>query len=241
MNAKRPEIPKGGPKGETSAEVAAFLEQVKRLPAKAAGGRRGRLMFALDATMSRQPTWDRACHIQAEMFTTTESIGGLEVQLVWFRGHGEFRASRWHTRPRELAAAMTAVRCRAGFTQIGRVLRHAIAESRRAPIQALVYVGDCVEEDFDHLAGLAGELGLLGVKAFIFHEGGEPHARQVFAEIARLTGGAWVPFDSASPDQLRQLLGAVAVYAAGGYAALEDYSRRQGGSTMRLIRQIKSQ
>ena len=235
MNAKRPKLPRGG----TGAEVTAFLDQVARLPASGRTGRRGRLMFALDATMSRQPTWDRACHIQAEMFTATQAIGGLEVQLVWFRGHGEFKASRWHGRPSELAKAMTGVHCRGGFTQIARVLHHAIAETRRGSVQALVYVGDCVEEDFDTLAGLAGELGLMGVKTFLFHEGGEPYAGQVFAEIARLTGGACAPFDSASPKQLRQLLGAVAVYAAGGYAALEDYSKRTGGAVTRLIRQIK--
>ena len=51
----------------TGAEVEAFLKKVALTarPVKTAG--RGRLIFAMDATASREPTWDRACHIQAEM------------------------------------------------------------------------------------------------------------------------------------------------------------------------------
>ncbi|HEV7994737.1 MAG TPA: VWA domain-containing protein, partial [Stellaceae bacterium] len=68
-----------------SAEVADFLDQLKRMPARPGGGR-GRLIFALDATASREPTWDRACRIQGEMFEATAALGGLEIQLVFYRG-----------------------------------------------------------------------------------------------------------------------------------------------------------
>ena len=60
----------------------------------------GRLIFALDATMSRQPTWDIACKLQGEMFETARALGGLDVQLVYFRGFGECRASRLVARGR---------------------------------------------------------------------------------------------------------------------------------------------
>src|SRR3546814_9870581 len=40
------------------------------------GGRRGRLIFAMDATASREPTWDRACRLQGEMFKETAALGG---------------------------------------------------------------------------------------------------------------------------------------------------------------------
>ena len=43
----------------------------------------GRLLFAMDATASREPSWDQACHLQAEMFGATDGLGGLEVQLVF--------------------------------------------------------------------------------------------------------------------------------------------------------------
>ena len=93
-------------------------------PPVAAGAEQGRLIFALDATMSRQPTWDLACRVQAAMFETTARIGGLAVQLAYFRGFGECRASRWVSDARALTAMMTSIDCRGGLTQIERVLRH---------------------------------------------------------------------------------------------------------------------
>src|SRR5579872_1593791 len=76
-------------------EIAAFIDRVRSLGPAAAGGKRGRLVFALDATMSRQPTWDTACALQADMFRAAASAGGLDIQLVYFRGLGECRASGW--------------------------------------------------------------------------------------------------------------------------------------------------
>ena len=67
-------------------EIEAFIERVRALGPAATGGKRGRLVFALDATMSRQPTWDSACALQADMFREAASIGGLDIQLVYFRG-----------------------------------------------------------------------------------------------------------------------------------------------------------
>ncbi|MGB8276172.1 MAG: VWA domain-containing protein [Alphaproteobacteria bacterium] len=217
------------PATSTEAEVAAFLEKVRSAP-KPAAGPRGRLLFAMDATASREPTWDRACRIQGEMFEATKALGGLEIQLAFFRGFGEFRATPWLASAAELVRRMTGVFCLAGSTQIEKVLRHAVAETKARRVNALVYVGDCMEEDVDRLCGLAGELGLLGVPAFLFHEGDDPVAARAFKQIARLTGGAYCPFDSRSARQLAELLRAVAVYAAGGLAALEDLAKRGGGA-----------
>lgn len=233
---------RGGRPVETSSarEVDAFLKKAAALTPAPRGTRRGRLMFAMDATMSRQPTWDRALGLQSEMFEATAQIGGLDVQLVWFRGFGEFKAGGWVTDARGLARAMTGVRCRGGHTQIGKVLAHALAEAGKGAINALVYVGDCMEEDADALCAGAGELGLRGVPVFIFQEGNDPVAAATFREITRLSGGAYCPFDTGSADQLRALLGAVAAYAAGGHTALSDYSRRAGGSARLLAPQLKA-
>jgi hypothetical protein len=225
----------------TGAEVDAFLKRLAATPAaRPAPGQRGRLMFALDATASRQPTWDQACHIQGEMFKETAAIGGLDVQLVFYRGLDECKASAWFDSPAALLKHMTAVTCRGGKTQIGRVLQFAIAETRRRKVNAVVFIGDCMEEDIDALCHQAGELGMLGVPVFIFHEGRDPKAEKTFRQIAHLTRGAYCPFDANSAQQLRELLSAVAVYAAGGRPALEDYSRRAGGATLLLARQVKS-
>ncbi|WP_029007630.1 hypothetical protein [Azospirillum halopraeferens] len=219
----------------SQADVDAFLRQVAVVPPpRREAGRRGRLVFAMDATASREPTWDRACQLQGEMFETAAALGGIDVQLVFYRGFRECKASPWVGSARDLLARMTAVRCLAGQTQIGRVLKHCLKEATANRVNALVFVGDSMEEDIDHLANLAGELGLLGVPAFIFHEGGDPAARRAFQTIARLTGGAYCSFDRSSAGQLRDLLNAVAVFAAGGRAALEDYSRT-GSESVRLL------
>ncbi len=227
------------PTKSSRSEVDDFLKKVAAAPAAVAPGERGRLIFAMDATASREPTWDRASHIQAEMFTETAALGGLEVQLAYYRGFGEFNASPWVSNSKELLRRMTGVFCLAGHTQIGRVLEHAIAETKRKKVNALVFVGDCLEEDLDRLGNSAGELGLLGVPCFMFHEGHDPVARNAFQQIARLSGGAFCPFDASSAQQLRDLLSAVAVYAAGGRKALTDYSQRKGGAVLRLTHQVK--
>lgn len=223
----------------TAGDVAAFLEQVRRAPARPPG-ERGRLIFALDATASREPTWDRACEVQGQMFLEADRLGGLDVQLVFYRGFHECKASRWVASAAELVRLMTGVMCRAGQTQIRRVLRHAIAEAGKRRVHALVFIGDCMEEDLDELGQLAGELGLLGVRAFLFQEGSNPTAERAFREIARLTGGAWCRFDRNAPHELRELLGAVAAYAAGGAKALADLSRRGTGAVRLLASQVGS-
>src|SRR5262245_35350007 len=175
-------------KPATGSEVDAFLRKLAATPAaRPAAGQRGRLLFALDATASRQPTWDRACHIQAEMFKETAALGGLDVQLAFYRGFGEFEASAWFDRTDDLLKKMTAVTCLGGATQIGKVLKHALAEGKRQKINAVVFVGDCMEEEIDALCHKAGELGLLAVPVFIFHEGRDRKAADAFRQIAQLT------------------------------------------------------
>lgn len=200
--------------------IAAFVEAVRAAPAVANHGR-GRLIFALDATMSRQPTWDMAQHLQSRMFQAAADSGGLDVQLVFFRGMGECRASRFVSGGEGLAALMRKIEVRGGKTQIRKVLSHAAQEAARARVAALVYVGDAAEENADELCARAGQLALHGVKAFMFQEGADPAASRVFREIARLTGGAWSAFDAGAAERLGQLLRAAAAYASGGRAALE--------------------
>src|SRR5580658_3181783 len=177
------------PATSSSADVDTFLRDLNRAPALRPGGGRGRLIFALDATASRQPTWDRACRIQGEMFEATATLGGLDVRLLFYRGFDECKASRWMQNATELLRAMRAVSCIGGETQIERVLSHAIGESKKQRVNALVFVGDAMEESVDRLCKLAGELGLLGTPVFVFHEGGDVHAGRAFRQIAKLSRG----------------------------------------------------
>jgi hypothetical protein len=217
-------------------EVDAFLRRLAVTPApRRAAGQAGRLLFGMDATASREPSWDQACQIQGEMFLVTQALGGLDVQLCYYRGLGEFEATSWLSNSAELVRRMTGVACRGGQTQIGRVLGHAAEETKKRRVNALVFVGDAFEEDIDAVAAKAGQLGVLGVPAFMFHEGADPIARRGFEEVARLSGGAYCAFDASSAQQLRDLLAAVAVFAAGGRAALENFGKKRGGVVLRLI------
>jgi hypothetical protein len=241
VSSERPPAPAGRSAEPASSrvEIDAFLAQARTLAPQPASGGRSRLVFALDATMSRQPTWDAACRLQADMFGVTAAIGGLDVQLVYFRGLAECRASRWVAEPGALSALMERIDCRGGQTQIGRVLRHVRAEGERGKVAALVYVGDAMEEKLDDLCVTAGELGLLGTPCFMFQEGGDGVAERAYREIARLSHGAYCRFSSGAAHELAALLRAAAAYAAGGMAALDDLSRRHDAGAMQLIAQMR--
>ena len=224
-------------KASSRGDVDAFLKEVRGLQPAASG--RGRLIFAMDATMSRQPSWDMALGLQGDMFRTVKAVGGLDVQLVYFRGFNECQASRWVGDPDALDRLMRQVSCQGGHTQIRKVLAHARAESGKTKVNAVVYVGDAMEEDIDQLSQLAGELGLIGVPVFLFQEGRDPGVETAFREIARLTRGAYCRFDTGSAGQLRELLTAVAVYATGGRKALEDFGgETKSGAAVRLLQQL---
>ena len=215
------------------ADVSRFLQRAAAIAP--ASGDAGRIVFALDATMSRQPTWDAACQLQGEMFEEVGRVGGLMVQLVYFRSFNECRASKWVSDTTALRDLMSGLQVRAGRTQIGKVLTHVRREGKKRKVGAVVYVGDAMEESVDELAHRAGELGLLGVPAFMFQEGHDAAAEQAFREIARLSKGAYMRFDQGSARELAKLLRAVARYAAGGRKALEG-----GGATeRRLLEQLK--
>lgn len=220
-----------------AASVATFVAKLKTAPRP--GAVRGRLIFAMDATASREPTWDLAQHIQARMFEETAALGGLSVQLAWYRGMAECAVTPWVTRGHALVQHMTAVTCRGGQTQIEAIFHHAIHETKMRRVNAVVFVGDCMEESIDRLCQRAGELGLFGVPVFLFQEGQDVAASRAFAEIARLTGGAHCHFDASSPKKLRDLLVAVAVYAAGGRGALARLAGRQGGIVLQIARQLR--
>lgn len=180
-------------------------------------------MFALDATASREPSWEQARALHGELFSAAATTTSLAVQLCYYRGMAEFKASGWLTSAGALLDCMSGVTCMAGMTQIGRVMRHALdAGSPAHPIRAVIFVGDACEETPDELLALAGQCGLKKIPLFLFQEGNDPGTRSVFQQMAKLSGGASVPFDADSAEHLRQLLGAVARYARGGIKALRD-------------------
>jgi len=220
-------------------DIDAFLEKVESIPAVSKRDRPGRLIFAMDATASRAPTWDMACQLQGNMFTEANGIGELDVQLVFFRGYNECKSSAWLNNPIDLVRLMTSVTCLAGRTQVERVLQHAIRGSNDAPIDALVYVGDSMEESVDRIGELAGQLKLINLPLFIFQEGHDIGTSEAFRQFARLSGGAYCSFDNNSAGQLGKLLTAAALYATGGRSAIERFGALNGPLVRDVVAQIK--
>jgi len=227
-------------KHSTSSEIADFIGKANELSMNIGASNSGRLMFALDATASRQSTWDSACNLQGQMFEAAQSVGNLQVQLCFYRGYQEARFSQWFGKAIQLHRAMQSVQCAGGLTQIKRVLQHALDEHQRQPVSALVFVGDCIEENPDLLCDLAGQLGIHRMPVFVFQEGYDPDAEPAFKEIARLSGGAWCRFDQSSAQQLRDLLEAVAVFVAGGKKALQDFTSARP-ALISIVKQLTAQ
>ena len=213
--------------------VARFLADVAASnPPATTDTEPNRILFALDATASRAPTWDMAMNLHAELFqaaaddSADTGPGGLAVQLVYYRGFEEFHASPWSSSPPDLLRRMTGVVCRGGLTQIQRVLAHSLAEARAVRVKAAVFVGDACEEAHGQVIAAAGRLALFKVPFFVFQEGHDPRAARIFRDIARITGGAYAPFAPGSADQLRTLFGAVARYASRGRSGLREIEHR---------------
>jgi hypothetical protein len=218
-----------------TSELDTFLQEIEQL-ASGGSNTRGRLIFGLDATASREWTWDAACKLQAEMFREAATAGGLDLQLVYHRGLDECRASRWVSDAARLGKIMSTIMCRAGETKIERVLDHAVKETKLLPVSALIFVGDAFEEQTDTVVPIAAELGRLGVRAFMFQEGNDPAVENVFREIAAVTKGAYCRFDQGSAHQLAELLRAVAAFVTGGVTAL---AARKDAVSIKLLGQMR--
>ena len=191
-----------------------------------------------------------ARELQSMMFEEAAKIGGLEIQLAWYRGDNECSHTAWTTDVHELAKQMRRIECEAGTTKITRVLKHVRRENARGKVNAAVFVGDAVEEVPAELyAAAAG----LGVPVFWFQEGDglaiyvdqrgqyitahEPQkVETIFRELARLTGGAYGKFNAGAAKQLGELLRAVAAFAVGGMKALSDL---RTDSARKLLNQLK--
>lgn len=238
MAEKIPVAPKKSSRpadGEVSKDIAAFVQKVGTV-ARPNAAQDSRLLFALDATMSRQPTWDLACSLQSEMFRAIPRDSALQVQLLYFRGFGECRASKWVIDGNALAKLMSGINCQGGRTQISKVFAHARTEHTKRRINAVIYVGDAIEEDVDQLAENAGQLGLLGLPLFIFQEGRDPGVEAAFRDFARLTKGAYARFDASAPQELAALLKAVAAFVSGGPDMLELHGSAQAEALLAQLR-----
>ena len=221
-----------------SAEISEFLKKVSTTPVRQDPESGGRLLFAIDATASRETTWDNACHLQGQMFQAAEGVGSLAVQLCYYRGFNEFHSSAWCSSAKILLNEMSGVKCLGGHTQINRILDHAMKEHTTKQLKAIVFVGDALEEAADHLCHQAGQLGVLNVPLFMFQEGSNSKVKSAYQQMAQLSGGAYSPFNLKSANELKDLLAAVAVFAAGGKSALKKLTAISSPAAL-LTQQLK--
>ncbi|MDC0074244.1 VWA domain-containing protein [Alphaproteobacteria bacterium] len=225
--------------GKDLKEVDKFISKLDLTPVKKSSNK-SRLFFGLDATASREHTWDAASHIQVNMFDVVSKLGGINIQVGCYRGYKEFLVSNWASHSSELISFMTKISCRSGHTQINRILSHILKESANNKVNASIFIGDSIEENPSEILKIGGKLSLLGIPLFIFQEGNNPLATEVFVSLAKITRGAHCNFDNNSPERLEKLLEAVAIYASGGKEAIKRFSRLNGEDlnviTKRLIK-----
>jgi hypothetical protein len=167
------------------------------------------------------------------MFNTVAAISSLDVQLIYYRGHDECRATQWFSSPAPLKAAMVRVMPAAGHTQIRRIIEHAKTEHQKQAVNAMVFIGDACEEKPADLYGAAERLN---TPLFLFREGNDPVAKQVFEKLAIMTHGAHVEFNTDAVGRLGELLKAVAAFAVGGTQAL---LAQNTNISQQLLAQIK--
>ena len=219
---------------ESNAVDRFIAEKTGRLPGSA------KLIFALDATASRGPTWDMARGLTSDMIREAASVGQLEMQLVFFSGGMDTprrcAVSEWTTDPVQFVQAMERVRCQSGYTQIAKTLEHAVNETMRDRVSATVLIGDMCEaeggDNIDRVAQTAHRLGQLRTPVFAFLEGNDRTAEAAFRKIAELSHGAFGRFDAGGAKQLGEMLKAAALYAVGGVDALAG--RADSGSALLL-------
>jgi hypothetical protein len=204
--------------------VAALLDRLE--------AEKPRVCFIVDATASRQPTWDLAAQHQAGMFDVAAGVG-LQLQLIFYRGLNECSKSSWQTNAAALRKMMEGIYCRSGHTQIAKALRHVRNEHVKKPVAAAILISDACEEI---PADIYLEAKALNTPVFLFQEGDDQSVARIYQTIAELTHGAYCAFGPGAAPQLAELLKAVAAFAAGGIAALEH---QETNSARLLLTQLR--
>lgn len=193
-----------------------------------------RIVLAVDASHNRQNRLELLGLAQAAMFNTLDANAAVEAQLIYYRGFSECRASTWLRDPERMAELFAKISALAGPSQISRVLRHVVKETRERSVDLVVLVSDEVDENFEDLARCAQELAAARVPVVVLHEVSTQRSLQALSEIARLTHGATLSFDHAKAGQMTALLKAATIYAAGGREALSGIKDQQPAADLLL-------
>lgn len=193
---------------------------------------RPRLVFAVDATASREPAWAAARQVTDALVKALP--GELDVALAVHGGSRVHTFTDFTNAAAILRDRAAGVVCVAGLTRLLPIL----ATSLRQPgVRVVIYIGDVFEESTAQGRRLADSMGVEGIKLIVLHDTADADARrdaEVFWDLVRRTGGCVLPFDASAPGRLRDLLSAVAVYAVGGEKLLRQRQNELAGAVVLL-------
>ncbi len=183
-------------------------------PADTAAPLRPRLIFAVDATASREPAWTAARQVTDVLVKALP--GALDVALAVHGGSRVHTFTAFTSDANTLRDRAAGVSCVAGTTRLLPILS---ASLKHPSVRVVIYIGDVFEENLQRGRHIADAMGAQNTKLIVLHDTADPAARrdaEVFWDLAKRTGGCVLPFDAAASGRLRDILSAVAVYAVGG-------------------------
>jgi hypothetical protein len=201
-------------------------------PADTGMPNRPRLVFAVDATASREPAWAAARQVTDALVKALP--GELDVALAVHGGSRVHTFTAFTSDAATLRDRAAGVACQAGLTRLLPIL---FASLKQPAVRVIIYIGDVFEESVSNGRRLADDLGQQGTKLIVLHDTSDPAARrdaEMFWDLAKRTGGCVLPFDANAPGRLRDLLSAVAVYAVGGEKLLRERRHDLPGATALL-------
>jgi hypothetical protein len=215
-----------------STGLTTLVRPDQRLSSTNAAPGRPRLIFGFDATASREPAWAMARQVTDALVRALP--GELDVALAVHGGSRLHTFTPFTANPNTLRDRAASISCIPGRTQLLSILSRSFA----APgVRVVIYIGDVYEESPGRGRQIADAMGRAGIKLIVLHDVADWTARrdaELFLDLARRTGGCVLPFDANAPIRLRELLAAVAVYAVGGEALLEEKRDQLPGAAILL-------
>lgn len=211
--------------------AAGVLARLGRMVAEVMSGRvaeavdpeppgRPRLIFAVDATASREPAWRAARGVTDSLVKALP--GALDVALAVHGGGRVHTFTPYTTAANTLRDRAAGVMCKAGFTRLLPIMASAVKDPG---VKVVIYIGDVFEESLARGRRLADSMGARGTRLIVLHDTADPAARghaEIFWDLAKRTGGCVLPFEAGASRKLHDLVSAVAVYAVGGERLLQE-------------------
>jgi hypothetical protein len=216
----------------TPTPLAGLLASEPEIEAGESAPARPRLVFAFDATGSREPAWDTARQVTDALVRALP--GELDVALAVHGGSRLHTFTEFTANPRTLRDRAGGITCIPGFTRMLPILSGSL---KRAGVRVVIYIGDVFEESLAQGRKLADAMAARGIKLVVLHDTSDPSARhhaEIFNDLTRRTGGCVLPFDANAPNKLRELLAALAVFAVGGTALLRQKRSELPGALVLL-------